>query len=38
MERPTEPQRFFPPDVHRRLREIKARVDPDDMLQANHPV
>jgi hypothetical protein len=38
MERPTEPQRFFPPDVHRRLREIKARVDPDDLLQANHPV
>jgi hypothetical protein len=38
MERPTEPQRFFPPDVHRRLGEIKARVDPDDLLQANHPV
>jgi hypothetical protein len=38
MERPTEPQRFFPPDVHRRLREIKGRVDPDDLLQANHPV
>jgi hypothetical protein len=38
MERPTQPRRFFPPDVHRRLREIKARVDPDDLLQANHPV
>jgi len=38
MERPTEPHRFFPPDVHQRLREIKTRVDPDDLLQANHPV
>jgi hypothetical protein len=38
MERPTEPHRFFPPDVLQRLREIKKRVDPDDRLQANHPV
>ena len=38
MERPTEPHRFFPPDVLQRLREIRKRVDPDDRLQANHPV
>ena len=38
MERPTDPQRFFLPDVHRRLQEIKTGIDPDDLLQANHPV
>jgi FAD/FMN-containing dehydrogenase len=30
--------RLFSPEIHRRLREIKRRVDPHDVIRANHPV
>jgi hypothetical protein len=38
MEQPTDPRRFFPRDTHRRLRAVKARVDPRDVFRANHPI
>jgi hypothetical protein len=34
----TTGQRLFSPDVYRRLRAVKAAVDPDDVFQSNHPV
>src|SRR5262249_16318287 len=30
--------RLFSPDRHERLRQIKRRVDPDDVIRSNHPV
>lgn len=38
MESPTDPRRFYPRDTYRRLRAIKARVDPHDLFRANHPM
>jgi hypothetical protein len=38
MERPTDPRRFYPEDIHRRLRATKVRIDPHDLIHANHPV
>jgi hypothetical protein len=38
MEEPTDPSRFYTEDTCRRLREIKARVDPHDLVRASHPV
>jgi FAD/FMN-containing dehydrogenase len=38
MEKPTDPRRFYTADTYRRLRAIKARVDPLDLFHANHPV
>jgi hypothetical protein len=29
---------MFDPQAHERLCEIRARVDPDGLLQANHPI
>jgi hypothetical protein len=29
---------MFDPQVHERLREIRAWVDPEGLLQANHPI
>jgi FAD/FMN-containing dehydrogenase len=29
---------MFEPQAYRRLREIRARVDPDGLLLANHPI
>ena len=37
-ERPTDPARFFPPAVYRRLRGVKAAVDPADLFRSNHPI
>lgn len=34
----TDPSRFYKRDVYRRLREVKARVDPDELFRANHPI
>ncbi|HEX2303997.1 MAG TPA: FAD-binding oxidoreductase [Gaiella sp.] len=38
MEKPTDPRRFYTADTYRRLRAIKARVDPLDLFHANHAV
>jgi FAD binding domain len=37
-ERRTYPARFFGTDVHRRLRAVKAVVDPHRLIRANHPI
>jgi FAD/FMN-containing dehydrogenase len=37
-ERRTDPARFFGTDVHRRLRAVKAVVDPHGLIRANHPI
>jgi len=37
-DRPTDAERAFPPDQYRRLQEIKAQYDPDDVCCASHPV
>ncbi|MGE5275133.1 MAG: FAD-binding oxidoreductase [Verrucomicrobiota bacterium] len=37
-ERPTDPALFYPPAVYRRLREVKAAVDPGDVFRSNHPI
>jgi FAD/FMN-containing dehydrogenase len=29
---------FFPPETYRRLRQVKAQVDPDDIIRSNHPI
>jgi FAD/FMN-containing dehydrogenase len=33
-----DPALFFGADAYRRLRDVKAAVDPDDLFQANHPI
>jgi FAD/FMN-containing dehydrogenase len=35
---PTDPETMFDPEAYQRLREIRARVDPDGLLLANHPI
>jgi hypothetical protein len=35
---PTDAETMFAPPAYRRLREIRARVDPDGLLLANHPI
>jgi hypothetical protein len=37
-ERPTDASSFFPDEVYTRLREVRARVDPDGLMRANHVV
>ena len=37
-ERPGNTGRMFDDDVYRRLREIKSRYDPDNIIQANHEI
>jgi Berberine and berberine like len=37
-ERPTDPARFYSPAVYKRLREVKAAVDPGDVFRSNHPI
>ena len=34
----TDAARFYRPDAYRRLREIKAAVDPENVFRANHPI
>jgi hypothetical protein len=33
-----DPARFWSPEAYRRLRHIKAAVDPGDLIRGNHPV
>jgi FAD binding domain/Berberine and berberine like len=37
-DRPVGTGRMFSDEVHRRLREVKSKYDPDDVIQANHEV
>ncbi len=37
-EDPTDPAAFYGAETYRRLREVKADVDPDEVLLANHPI
>jgi hypothetical protein len=37
-ERPTDAARFYTADAYRRLRAVKATVDPSDVFRANHPI
>ena len=37
-ERSTDPARFYPPAVYRRLRAVKGAVDPGDVFRSNHPI
>ena len=37
-ERPTTPGRLFAPGTLRRLQEVKAAHDPDDLFRSNHPI
>jgi hypothetical protein len=37
-DRPVDPGRLFTEEVYGRLREIKSRYDPDDVIQANHEI
>ena len=34
----TDPARFYSVDVYATLRAVKARVDPDEVFRANHPI
>ncbi len=34
----TDPARFYRDDAYRRLREVKAAVDPDEVFLSNHPI
>lgn len=34
----TDPARFWTASAYQRLRQIKARVDPDDLIRSNHPI
>jgi hypothetical protein len=38
MEKPTDSRRFYAQDTYRRLRAMKARIDPHDLFRANHPI
>lgn len=37
-ERPTDTVRMFPDETYRRLREVKSKYDPDNVIQANHEI
>ena len=37
-ERPTNTGRMFSDDAYRRLREVKSKYDPDNIIQANHEI
>jgi FAD binding domain/Berberine and berberine like len=37
-EEETDPARFYTPEAYRRLRAVKAEVDPDNLFRANHPI
>ena len=37
-DRPVDPARMFTEEAYRRLREIKSRYDPDNVIQANHEI
>jgi FAD binding domain/Berberine and berberine like len=35
---PLDPAGMFPDEVYRRLREVKSKYDPDNLIQANHEI
>ena len=37
-ESPGDAARMFPDDAYRRLREVKSKYDPDNLIQANHEI
>jgi hypothetical protein len=37
-EHETDPARFYTPEAYRRLREVKAAYDPDELFRANHRI
>ena len=37
-EAPTDPRRHFPPEVYARLQRIRAQVDPEAIIRANHTI
>ena len=37
-ERPVDPARMFTDEAYRRLREVKSKYDPDNLMQANHEI
>jgi FAD/FMN-containing dehydrogenase len=37
-EDPTDPSRFYRPEAYRRLRAVRAEVDPGNLFRANHPI
>ena len=37
-DRPCDASAAFSPEAYRRLRDVKAQVDPEDLFQASHPV
>ena len=37
-DRPSDASAAFPEATYRRLRDVKARVDPDDLFRSSHPV
>jgi FAD/FMN-containing dehydrogenase len=37
-ERPADIARMFTDDAYRRLRQVKSKYDPDDLIQANHEI
>jgi hypothetical protein len=37
-ERPVDPAGMFTDDAYRRLREVKSKYDPDNLIQANHEI
>ena len=37
-EETTSPEKFFTPAAHARLQAVKARVDPTELIRANHPI
>ena len=37
-EDPADPAAFYGAETYRRLREVKADVDPDELFLANHPI
>jgi FAD binding domain/Berberine and berberine like len=37
-EDPTDSSRFYRPEAYRRLRAVKAEVDPGNLFRANHPI
>jgi hypothetical protein len=38
VENPADPAAFYGDGAYARLRAIKAAVDPDELLRANHPI
>lgn len=37
-EHPTDPSRHYPPEVYARLQRLRAHVDPDSTIRANHAI